>query len=302
MASKMLKVPRVVAYSSSLKLFAQNVRTFSSKLSVESALPPSLVEEQMNTEKQLPGREISLMGPIDFRAPLPGNVGIAPQNFYSRVNEIEATTKTEPFKIDVLTRELPEDRNRNVLLQFFNLQTAQQESLGSSKPENSPAPGEVLEFIAQDCPTLMKKDFQDLFPGRDLQNDNLTVLTICQRTKNDMSIWNEDVESEREELTEHFVSAAQDICEVLKKAGYWADFIDPSSGKPYLGPNTNATLFETDERYRHLGFTIEDLGCCKVVFHHLWNTHAFVCCLFTNAPLESPEVESLLQKQMKKSN
>jgi len=29
-----------------------------------------------------------------------------------------------------------------------------------------------------------------------------------------------------------FVSAATDICEMLHDAGFWADFLDPASGRP----------------------------------------------------------------------
>ena len=61
----------------------------------------------------------------------------------------------------------------------------------------------------------------------------------------------------------------------------------------YLSDYTSATMFETDERYRKLGFTIEDLGCCKVISHHLWGTHSFVGCIFTDAPVDDPIIQRL---------
>ena len=56
----------------------------------------------------------------------------------------------------------------------------------------------------------------------------------------------------------------------------------------------NTTLFETDERYRHLGFKIDDLGCCKVLAHPMWGTKVFVGCLFTNAPIDHPIIHHLM--------
>jgi hypothetical protein len=67
----------------------------------------------------------------------------------------------------------------------------------------------------------------------------------------------------------------------------------------FKGPHTNATLFETDERYRKLGFQIEDLGCCKVIRHSVWGTHAFVSCLFTNAPVDHPLISQITSAEDK---
>lgn len=61
----------------------------------------------------------------------------------------------------------------------------------------------------------------------------------------------------------------------------------------FFGPYTNNTLFETDERYRHLGFQIEDLGCCRVIGHRLWGTHVFVGTIVTEAPPTSSVMKRL---------
>uniref|UniRef100_A0A2K6FKK8 Metabolism of cobalamin associated D n=1 Tax=Propithecus coquereli TaxID=379532 RepID=A0A2K6FKK8_PROCO len=134
-------------------------------------------------------------------------------------------------------------------------------------------------------------DFESLFP--EVANSKLMILTVTQKTKNDMTVWSEEVETEREMLLEKFISGAKEICYALRAEGYWADFIDPSSGLAFFGPYTNNTLFETDERYRHLGFSVDDLGCCKVIHHSLWGTHVFVGSIFTNATPDSHIMKKL---------
>lgn len=97
-------------------------------------------------------------------------------------------------------------------------------------------------------------------------------------------------------FTLQFIKTATDICADLRRKSLWADFVEPNSGRPFYSPYTNTTFFETDERYRHLGFRVQDLGCCKVISHHKWGTHAFVGSIFTNAPAESEFIQSILNR------
>lgn len=227
-----------------------------------------------------PDSQLGPLGPQDRRFPLPGLVGPMPEG---------APVTVQPAKPlpDLLTEPLASDRHLLVLQNY--MKTAQEvadqrEAEFSAEP--TPSALDTLECVAQDCPQTVRKDFQELFPDRCLGEGPLTVISISQHTDNDMAGWNPEVEVEREQLLQHFVCGAEEICQSLQRAGYWADFIEPSSGRPYFGSYTNATLFETDERYRHLGFDIDDLGCCKVIRHHLWGTHAYVSCLFTSAPVD----------------
>ncbi|XP_029461312.1 methylmalonic aciduria and homocystinuria type D protein, mitochondrial isoform X2 [Rhinatrema bivittatum] len=237
-----------------------------------------------------PDEVMGPFGPQDQRFQLPGNVG-----FDTHVNGTAAQKKIQVYKNlpDLLTEPAATERHEFVMAQFVNefqgSEVSHQEqhiSCAETYFENA-----KIECAIQSCPELLRKDFESMFP--ELPNNNLMIVTVTQKTQNDMTVWSEDVENEREMLLEKFISGAKEICYALRSDGYWADFIDPSSGSAFFGPYTNNTLFETDERYRHLGFCIDDLGCCKVIRHNLWGTHVFVGSIFTNAPPDSHIMKKL---------
>ncbi|XP_028992744.1 metabolism of cobalamin associated Db isoform X2 [Betta splendens] len=148
-----------------------------------------------------------------------------------------------------------------------------------------------VECATQPCPELLQKDFQFMFP--DAPPSGMMVVTVTQKTQNDMTSWSAEVEQEREQMLDKFVDGAKEICCAFQREGFWADFIDPSSGLAFFGSYTNNMLFETDDRYRLLGFQIEDLGCCRVIRHKLWGTRIFVGTICTNAPPSSHIMKKL---------
>ncbi|XP_072327222.1 metabolism of cobalamin associated Db isoform X1 [Scyliorhinus torazame] len=287
MAKALCTKARLVTYLPGVHTLVRRiatVRTFSTAGSSGSDEPYIAV---MPPDKGLqtiwPDEKMGPFGPQDQRFQLPGNIG-----FESHINGIAnqkriSTHRTLP---DVLTEPLTSEKHEFILAQFVNEfqgNEAESQPQEVTTAENYFENAKV-ECAIQTCPELLRKDFQSMFP--DAPVAGFTVLTVTQRSINDMTIWNEAVEEEREQLLEKFISGAKEICYALRSEGYWADFIDPSSGLAYFGPYSNNTLFETDERYRHLGFRIEDLGCCKVIQHKLWGTHVFVGSLFTNAPTD----------------
>lgn len=61
----------------------------------------------------------------------------------------------------------------------------------------------AVECVVQDCPSFLYDGLMQLFPDVSLSPESLRVITISERTNNDMTTWSQDVEQEREELMEH---------------------------------------------------------------------------------------------------
>ncbi|XP_073490305.1 cobalamin trafficking protein CblD isoform X2 [Aquarana catesbeiana] len=250
-----------------------------------AATPPDILPRTV-----WPDELMGPFGPQDQRFQLPGNVG-----FDDHVNGMSTQRKVHAPKNlpDLLSEPAASERHEFVMAQFVNefqgseVSPQQQEvSSAGSYFENA-----KVECAMQRCPELLRKDVVSMFP--EIPDQNVLVLTVTQKTMNDMTAWSEEVDNEREMLLEKFINGAKEICYALRSEGYWADFIEPSSGLAYFGPYTNNTLYETDERYRHLGFRVEDLGCCKVIRHNVWGTHVVVGSIFTNAPQDSAIMRKL---------
>ncbi|XP_033639414.1 methylmalonic aciduria and homocystinuria type D homolog, mitochondrial-like isoform X1 [Asterias rubens] len=293
--AKLLSRTRLVSYLPGLKALQQRVASVSSShvtLSYSGAEGRQAGEDYQFTvgSSSISDKDLGPLGPVNPRFPLPGNTGLNNTSYVPVARRVP----------DILTKSLPQDRHASILSQFVNTVAESQDDDITKQIEELRNHPEALECISQDCPENLRKEFLNLFPGISIEStDKFTVVTLCQRTRNNMTGWSNEVEEERNQLLETFIESAKEMCQVLTEAGYWADFIDPSSGQAYLGDsNPNTSLFETDERYRSLGFEIEDLGCCKCIRHFKWGTHTFVGSIFTNAPPDSSLITTILKDKL----
>jgi len=253
-----------------------------------------------------PDPNLGCLGAKDKRFNFPGNVGIEPSavnsidttNFPSALDEATADKKLFEDELafwhDLCESPTSYQRQVNTLNHHDQAEKIKQEQMAAGELA-SQRDKLNLECIPVTCPDLLRREMIALFALPHLASGPLTVITFCHRTQQDMSAWSPDVESERDIMVEYFMKTAKELCQQLRGRAQWADFIDPSSGRPYFGKYTNLTFFETDERYRHLGFRVIDLGCCKVISHHKWGTHAFVGSIFTTAPHDSEYLGQILE-------
>jgi len=159
------------------------------------------------------------------------------------------------------------------------------------KLEKEDIPREKIQYVINEGEQY-SKEFADLFPDKTLSK--FRVVLIYLKTENDMRYWTSEVIQERNNLCEEFYNLAGNIVSSLSSSGYWVDAIDPSSGKPWFGSSTNASILETDERYHHFGVRTEWLGCCSVVTHPTWGSNVFMGSLFTDTPIN--QLNTVLEK------
>jgi len=247
-----------------------------------------------------PDNTLGSLGPQDNRFPLPGRIGVCltAHNLVEipRPRDPEAEDKIRKFEEQQAVTDrlpLPIAQHQEDVCEQFLTTVEEMEVTWQDDGSCGPGPADTMEYRAHACPKMLKTDFQELFPKMDLSNTNLTIVLCSLKAATDQATWSTLVEAEREKLMENFIQGATEVCMTFEEEGFWADFIDPFSGKPYKAPHTNFTMFETDERYRQLGMDIRDLGCCKVISHPVWGTYCFIGTIFTDAPVTHPLVRAV---------
>ncbi|XP_023015362.1 cobalamin trafficking protein CblD [Leptinotarsa decemlineata] len=144
----------------------------------------------------------------------------------------------------------------------------------------------------QMCPTVLRETVKDLFPYRTLEDHSeLSVVTITLKPNVKDMRKNKELETER--LAQLFLIAAKNICDKLRASGYWADFINPYSGRPYFTPSSLGELYQTDEKFRCLDFQIIEIKDCKVISTESNAQKQFIGSLFTSAPCKKNKLNSI---------
>ncbi|XP_032412995.1 metabolism of cobalamin associated Da [Xiphophorus hellerii] len=259
-------------------------RTFSAANSDELYITMSPTDSGPRTV--WPDESMGPFGPQDQRFQLPGNVGFD-NHLEGMGNQKKAPVhKTVP---DVLTTPNSTERHQFVMAQFVN------EFHGNLGPLSTRVHKAEQYFNQTDtdcsvssCPELLKKELELMFPSA--PTTSITVVTVTQRTgRQDDGA----AEPDRDHLLRKFVSGAKEMCFALWTAGYWADFIDPTTGEAFFASPSAVSALRPEEQLRHLGFHIEVSGSCTVIRHILRGMPLFVGTVFTNAPANSAAVTRL---------
>lgn len=94
--------------------------------------------------------------------------------------------------------------------------------------------------------TQLQREFHHVFPESNLPldeirdtNSEFLAIPTNQHAREDLVATGEKIEREKDRLLNVFIQFARNLCEKIRAAGFWADFIDPCSGLPMLTLNCN---------------------------------------------------------------
>lgn len=91
--------------------------------------------------------------------------------------------------------------------------------------------------------------------------------------------------------------AAREITSRLRLHGFWADFMNPFSGKPFYSWANGKNLYRVDQRFRGLNMKLLKHNECTVICSSEDDENCFSGAIYTNAPSNYTELKSLLDNQ-----
>ncbi|XP_070712443.1 cobalamin trafficking protein CblD-like, partial [Pempheris klunzingeri] len=193
---------RLVSYLPGLHVLVHRVagvRAFSAAGSSGSE-PHIATPCDMGLQRVWPEESMGPFGAQDQCFLLPGNVG-----FDCHLDGLEEQRKSLAHKMvpDVLSAPCSRERHELILAQFIG-EFFEKDDPASSHNVNRAAEqyfnNSSVECVIQSCPELLKKDFLSMFP--EAPSSGMMVITVTQKTQNDMMSWCAKVEQEREQMLE----------------------------------------------------------------------------------------------------
>ena len=110
-----------------------------------------------------------------------------------------------------------------------------------------------VEISVHTLPKPLQREFRHVFDERNLPLESIRdesaeflVVPTNQRAREDLVAVGDHIEREKDRLLNVFMDLARTVCQQVREAGFWADFIDPCSGLPMLTLNCNKVYSEVD--------------------------------------------------------
>jgi Methylmalonic aciduria and homocystinuria type D protein len=158
-----------------------------------------------------------------------------------------------------------------------------------------------LEVSVHTLPKPLEREFNHCFDERSLNFDQyrglpqdadefrvgdaeFLAIPTNQRARHDLVGVGDDIEREKDRLLNRYMEFARLVCEKIRSRGYWADYIDPCSGLPFLSLNCNKVYSEVDGMECCLGYRAYNAGFCKILVHPVWGSSVYPATMFAYAP------------------
>lgn len=109
-----------------------------------------------------------------------------------------------------------------------------------------------LHIATKKCPVLLRRNLHEMFPAPEViaENDKITLITLSQASI---------AAIDHEKAAINFVLAAREITSRLRLHGFWSDFLNPMSGRPFHSYHQKSLYKLNDERFRGLCMKFEEI-------------------------------------------